>query len=49
MRPKWSILGIKETSLQNLQKLKRIIREYYELYGNNLYIFDEMNKFLEKH
>lgn len=28
---------------------KRILREYYELYANELKNLDEMNKFLEAH
>lgn len=28
--------------------IKRIIREYYELYTNKFEIFDEMNQFLER-
>lgn len=35
-----------ETLLQNIKKFKRILREYYELYGNNPDNLDEMEKFL---
>lgn len=37
------------TLLQNIQKFKRIIREYYELSGNNLDNLHEMEKFLERY